>query len=163
MKIDIIVAVTRNGVIGRDGGIPWRLPEDMRYFKKVTMGAPIIMGRLTWESIGRPLPGRENIVVSSTMKTAPDGVVLCASLQAAIEYCDAAGAERASIIGGARIYQEGLAVADRLYITELDANYEGDTFFPSLDSTLWKEASRLPAQEAGPDDPPYAFVIYERA
>jgi dihydrofolate reductase len=163
MKIDMIVAVARNGVIGRDGGIPWRLPEDMRYFKKVTTGAPIIMGRLTWESIGRPLPGRENIVVSSTMTAAPDGVVLCTCLQDAIEHCAVTGADRASIMGGARIYQEGLAVADRLYITELDADYEGDTFFPTIDTTLWTETSRRPAQEAGPDDPPYDFVIYERA
>jgi dihydrofolate reductase len=160
MDISMIVAVAEEGVIGLDGGIPWHISEDMRYFKKTTMGKPIIMGRKTWESMGRPLPGRLNIVVSTQLPISTEGAVVVRDLDSALKAAD--GADEVMIIGGAGLYEQGLAVAQRVYLTEVHARYDGDTIFPPIDPALWKEVSREAPQDRKPTDPDYSFVIYER-
>jgi len=156
----MIVAVAQDGVIGLDGGIPWHISEDMRYFKKTTMGKPIIMGRKTWESMGRPLPGRQNIVVSTQQPLDTEGVTVVRDLDAALQAADSV--EEAMIIGGAGLYKQGLDVAQRVYLTEVHAQYDGDTHFPTIDPASWQEVSRGAPLERKPDDPDYSFVIYER-
>ncbi len=164
MTISIIVAMAANRVIGRNQTLPWRLPADLRFFKKTTMGKPVIMGRKTHESIGRPLPGRHNIVVSRTpgyREKAP-GCTVVSSLEAALKTARSDNPEEVFIIGGATLYARALAFADRLYITFIDEPIEGDVFFPEIDFSHWQEISRddhLPDE----DNPHrYSFVLYER-
>jgi dihydrofolate reductase len=143
----IVVAVARNGVIGRDNQLPWKLPRDLAYFKRVTLGHPVVMGRRTWESIGRPLPGRQNIVVTRNANLKAPGAKVVTSLA---EAWKAAGdAEEVSIIGGTSIFRETLPIADRIHLTEVDAVVEGDTFFPEFDRSQWieREVERHPADE----------------
>lgn len=166
MTVALMVAMAANGVIGRDGGLPWHLSEDLRYFKRTTMGKPIIMGRKTWESIGRPLPGRPNIVVSRSRSLEIAGVHVVSSLAGALELAvglaAAAGVNEVMVIGGAQLYEAVLPHADRLYVTEVHAQVGGDTLFPAVDWQQWREISR----EEHPSQPPnpysYAFVVYER-
>ena len=136
MKLAIIVAQAKNRVIGINNKLPWHLPEDLRYFKQVTMAKPIIMGRITFESIGRPLPGRTNIVISRQENYAPANVKVVSSLEDAIDLAESIclidGAEEAMVIGGAQIYAQALEKADRLYLTEVDAEIEGDAWFPEF-------------------------------
>lgn len=139
-RVTLIVARARNGVIGRDGTLPWRLPEDLAFFKRTTMGHPIVMGRRTWESIGRPLPGRRNIVVSRQAGFVASGAEVAADLDAALSLC--AGATDVFVIGGAQLYHYALPRADRLIITEIDADFEGDTHWPAPDPAHWREATR---------------------
>jgi len=139
-RLTLIVARARNGVIGRDGTLPWRLPEDLAHFKRTTMGHPIVMGRRTWESIGRPLPGRRSIVVSRQAGFVAAGAEVVPSLDAALSLC--AGAEEAFVIGGAHLYRAALPRASRLIVTEIDADFEGDTHWPAPDQSVWREASR---------------------
>jgi dihydrofolate reductase len=139
-RLEIIVAVAANGVIGRAGQLPWHLPDDLKHFKALTMGHPMIMGRRTYESIGKPLPGRRSIVVSTTMATSPTaGVELARSLDEAIALA-ASSAGPAFVIGGAALYEASLPRADRLHVTELDDAVEGDTFFPRIDKSRWRLA-----------------------
>lgn len=158
--LTLIVARARNGVIGRDNTLPWRLPEDLAHFKRTTMGAPVIMGRKTWESIGRPLPGRRNIVVSRNPELRLDGAEIASSLEDALRLC--VGVEQAFLIGGAQLYAEALPSADRLIVTEIDAEFEGDAHFPEIDPQRWiaTERERHHSEANGFD---YAFVTYERA
>lgn len=159
-RITLIAAVARNGVIGRDGKIPWRIPGDLPRFKRLTMGHPLIMGRKTWESLGRPLPGRRNFVISRTRGFAPAGAEVFASLGAALAAC--ADAPEAFVIGGTEAYREALALADRLLLTEIDADIEGDAHFPPFDRSDWRETAREP-HAADADCPfSYAYVTYER-
>lgn len=138
--ISIIVAASTNNVIGTRGALPWRLSSDLQRFKTLTMGKPIIMGRLTFESIGRPLPGRKNIVLTRQTDYVPDGCELAVSISAALE---AAGdAEEIMIIGGGRIYQEFLPLTHRIYLTRVQAEIDGDAFLPSLNDDEWCENSR---------------------
>ena len=160
MTISMIVAVAKEGVIGLNGTIPWHVSEDWRYFKKVTMGKPVIMGRLTWDSLGRPLVGRENIVVSSTMDEDLDGATVVRNLEAAL--VASSGVSEVMIIGGSGLYDQGRQIADRIYLTEIDETYEGDTWFPTLDPSIWAEVSRRSPEDRKPGDPDYSFVIYER-
>ena len=139
-RLTLIVARARNGVIGRDGTLPWRLPEDLAHFKRTTMGHPIVMGRRTWESIGRPLPGRRSIVVSRQAGFVAAGAEVVPSLDAALSLCE--GAEEAFVIGGAHLYRAALPRASRLIVTEIDADFEGDTHWPAPDQSVWREASR---------------------
>ncbi len=166
LALSLIVAVARNGVIGRNNALPWHLPEDLRYFKQVTMGKPIVMGRKTFESIGRPLPGRTNIVVTRRDDYAPEGVQLVASLEQAMALAgDIAlidGVEELMVIGGAEIYAAALPLARRLYITEVDADVEGDTYLPPVDWEEWQEVSRQRHAAGGGNPYPYSFVVYER-
>jgi dihydrofolate reductase len=178
----VIVARARNGVIGRDNQLPWHLPEDLKYFKRTTMGAPVIMGRKTHESIGRPLPGRRNLVVTRDASRHFEGCETAGSLEEAVARCERDGVAEAFLIGGAQLYREGLEQADRLLVTEIDRDIEGDAMFPAPDPAVWREVSReYPAQAASqpagdvakqPASPssgdpsgevlPYAWVCYER-
>ncbi|TDT37858.1 dihydrofolate reductase [Halospina denitrificans] len=167
MRTALIVAMSRNRVIGRNNALPWYLPEDLRYFKQVTYGKPIIMGRKTQESIGRPLPGRQNLVVTRDPHWQRDGVTVVNSLDEALSRAEAQayidGGEERVVIGGSQIYAEALPVADRLYMTEVHAEVEGDTFFPEVDWDQWHEIAREdhPASENNPF--PYSLVTYDRA
>jgi dihydrofolate reductase len=159
VTVSLIVAYDRARGIGRDNKLPWRLPAEMAYFKTTTMGKPIVMGRRTFESIGRALPGRRNIVVTRGID-AVDGIEQAASLSAALESCR--DADEVMVIGGAALYREALARADRIYATEVNAVFDTDTAFPEIDRSQWREASR---EHREPDDRnPVAvdFVIYER-
>ena len=150
----IVVAIGEGGVIGKDGGLPWRIPEDLQHFKAATMGHAIIMGRKTHASIGRPLPGRRNIVVSRTAD-AFDGCELARSLEEAIALARTTD-EEPRIIGGARIYEEALPLATRIILTEVHRKVDGDAFF-HLDRSAWRETSRRPAATEGVE-----FVTLER-
>jgi dihydrofolate reductase len=139
-RLTLIVARARNGVIGRDGALPWRLPEDLAFFKRTTMGHPIVMGRRTWQSIGRPLPGRRSIVVSRQAGFVAEGAEVVPSLDEALRLC--AGSREVFVIGGAQLYAAALPRAQRLIVTEIDADFEGDTHWPVPDPALWREAAR---------------------
>ena len=162
----LIVAAAENGVIGRNNGLPWQLPQDLRYFKRITMGKPIVMGRKTFESIGRALPGRSNIVISRNAEFSASGVQVVASLDEAVVLADKIahidGAAEVVVIGGAEIYQLAMPLADRLYITEVHADIEGDAMLPSIHWPDWQEVrrERHAASAGNPFD--YSFVVYER-
>lgn len=158
--LTLIVARARNGIIGRDNQLPWRLPEDLAFFKRTTMGAPVIMGRKTYESIGRPLPGRRNIVVTRDAALRIAGCDMANSLEAALAAC--AEAPEAFLMGGAQLYAEGLQCADILRITEIDADIEGDAYFSVPDATLWEEVAREERQAEAPNDFRFAWVTYHR-
>lgn len=149
--LTLIVARARNGIIGRDNQLPWKLPEDLAFFKRTTMGAPIVMGRKTHESIGRPLPGRRNIVVTRDASRRFDGCDTVTSLADALALAAQDGAAEAFLIGGAQLYTEGLALADKLVVTEIDADFDGDASFPAPDPAHWREVSREPHQATAPN------------
>src|SRR5690606_40562643 len=128
----------RNRVIGRDNDLPWRLPGDLAHFKRSTMGCPIIMGRKTWESLGRPLPGRHNIVISRNAAYAASGATVCTTLSDALDAC--ADEPRACIIGGEQLFRAALPITDEIIATEIHADVPGDTFFPEFDRSEWEEA-----------------------
>lgn len=137
----IVAAVARNGVIGAGGSLPWHLPEDLRRFKALTLGHALVMGRTTYDSIGRPLPGRTTVVLTRQPGWAADGVLVAGSLEAALAQVDGA----AYVVGGAQVYALALPLADRLEITEVDASPAGDTWFPPWDPSLWRETAREPS------------------
>ena len=161
------MARARNGVIGKDGDLPWRLKSDLQLFKQVTLFKPVIMGRKTWDSLPRkPLPGRLNVVLSRDGSFEPQGAVSCESLNEALqiarEQASEDGAEEVCVIGGAAVFAEALPKAKRLYLTEVDAEVEGDIFMPAIDETQWREVRRE-AHPAGPDDDyPFVFRVLER-
>lgn len=155
----IIVARARNGVIGRDNQLPWHLPEDLGFFKRTTMGAPIIMGRKTHESIGRPLPGRRNIVVTRDAARRFDGCETATSIAEALTLAAKDDAAEAFLIGGTQLFAEGIDFADKMIITEIDADVEGDATFPAPDPAQWEAVSRE-AHRADAFD--YARVVYRR-
>ena len=165
MLVSLIVAVAKNGVIGIDNKLPWHLPNDLKYFKQVTMGKPIIMGRKTYESIGRPLPGRTNIVISRQEGYSAEGCKTASSLQEAVglakDIAVTDGADEVVVIGGAQIYIEAMSMADRLYLTEVHAEVEGDAFFPDRTETDWTEVGREDHMAEGPNPYDYSFVVYE--
>ncbi|MEO8813585.1 MAG: dihydrofolate reductase [Caulobacteraceae bacterium] len=161
------VARGTNGVIGRDGGLPWRLRSDLAVFSRLTLGKPVIMGRKTWDSLPRrPLSGRTNIVLSRDGSFAPAGAVVCESLAEGIQIGrDQAredGAEEVCVIGGAALFEAALPRARRLYLTEVDAAPEGDVFFPAFDETEWTEISRQTHPAGEGDDHPFVFRVLER-
>ncbi|MAY41800.1 MULTISPECIES: dihydrofolate reductase [unclassified Neptuniibacter] len=166
MKLAIIVAQDKNRAIGIENKLPWHLPEDLRYFKRVTMGKPIIMGRNTFDSIGRPLPGRVNIVVSRQEGYSPEGVKVVNSLEAATELAESIclidGVDEAMIIGGAQIYSQAIGVADRLYLTEVDAEINGDAWFPEFDRSAWNEIGRENFLAEGPNPYNYSFIVLDK-
>ncbi len=158
-RISIVVAYAANRVIGKDGKIPWRLPEDLKRFKALTMGHAIVMGRKTWESIGRLLAGRRHVIISRRPGYTVAGATVAASLDDAIAAC--VDQSDVFIIGGGKIYRLALALADRIYATEIEGNFEGDTFFPPLDMAMWKETRR----EARRDENisvHYSFITFDR-
>ena len=158
--LTLIAAIARNGVIGIDNRLPWRLPADLKHFKALTLGNTVIMGRKTWESLPagfRPLPGRQNIVVTRDGSYQAASATIATSLPAAIS---AAESSEAFVIGGAELYAAALPLADRLQLTEIDASFEGDTHFPAIDHGQWRETAReAHHDETGFD---YAFVCYQR-
>lgn len=148
IAVSLIVAMAKNRVIGLNNSMPWHLPQDLKHFKKVTMGKPIIMGRKTWDSLGRPLPGRPNLVVTRQQDFAPEGAEVFGSIDAAIkaarEYAQKMGVNELMVIGGAQLYGAILPLVDRMYVTEIDLEVEGDTFFPSINASNWTEISSEP-------------------
>ena len=161
--IAVIVAVAANGVIGRDGGLPWRIAEDMKWFRSRTEGRPLVMGRKTWESFPkRPLPGRTNIVVTRQAGYRAEGGVVTGTLEAALEIaCGEASAE-IMIIGGAELYRLALPLVDRIYLTSVHEDVVGDTYFPEIDLTQWNE-NVVGVYPASPERPiGYSFVILNR-
>jgi dihydrofolate reductase len=163
MRLSIVVAVAKNRVIGNDNQMPWHLPADFAWFRKITTGHPIIMGRKTFESIGRPLPGRRNIVVSRNPDFCADGVEVVTSLEKAINIClSQPDCAEAFVIGGAMLYAEALPRVDRIYLTEVDASPAGGTLFPAMDKSCWRELTR--ARHEADEKNIYAmdFVVLER-
>jgi dihydrofolate reductase len=156
--ISMIVARSRNHVIGRDNQMPWKISADLQFFKRVTMGHPVIMGRKTWESIGRPLPGRRNIVVSRNADYEATGGELVGSLDEALK--SLSEFERVFVIGGEQLFTQAFPKADRLYITEIDLDIDGgDTFFEVPNASDWKEVERTPGSEG---DISFSFITLER-
>jgi len=160
--LTILVARARNGVIGRNNQLPWHLPEDLAFFKRTTMGAPIIMGRKTHESIGRPLPGRRNIVVTRDATRRFEGCETATGMHEALALAAAGGAPEAFLIGGTELYKAGIALADKLIVTEIAAEFEGDATFPAPDPAQWQIVSRDTHRKEGDDGFDYARVIYRR-
>jgi dihydrofolate reductase len=161
VTIALVAAVAREGVIGRDGGIPWRIPEDMAHFKELTTGHAVVMGRRTWDSLPdryRPLPGRRNVVVTRNAAWRAEGAERAGSLEAALALLD--DDERVFVIGGAEIYAEALPLADEMFLTEIGDDVAGDTFFPDWDRTAFVQASRN--EHVSDDGVPFAFVTYRR-
>ncbi len=150
----------RKGVIGRNGSLPWHISSDLKHFRSVTMGKPIIMGRKTHESIGKPLPGRENIVITRDLDYVSEGCIVCHSIDDALDYCT--GAEEVIVMGGHEIYRETIDRADRIYLTEVHADVMGDTFFPAFDRNKWIESGRSDFAAAERDEYSFSFVTLER-
>jgi dihydrofolate reductase len=157
-RIYLIAAVARNGVIGAHGKLPWHLPEDLKHFMNLTLGHPILMGRRTWESLGRPLPGRENIVISRKPGYEAPGASVASTLNAAVALCF--GESLAFVIGGAEIYAAALPLADGLVLTEIHQDYEGDTRFPDWDRQAWHTTQKETHTSSG--GVRFDFVLYER-
>ena len=156
-RIYLVAAVAKNGVIGANGKLPWHLPEDLKHFKNLTLGHPIIMGRRTWESLGKPLPGRENIVISRKAGFEAPGASVAASVEAAVALCT--GEPVAFVIGGAAIYAAAMALADGLVLTEIQREFEGDTRFPEWSRGEWRETQR--EAHTAKDGMRFDFVLYE--
>jgi dihydrofolate reductase len=167
MDIVVVAAVAENGVIGRGNALPWRLKSDMVHFRNLTMNKPVVMGRKTYLSIGKPLKGRTTIVVSRDPAFAAPGVVVAPNLETALTAArgDALrrGADAIIVAGGADIYIQALPVAARLAITEVHKRVEGDAYFPVIDPKVWRETARSEQQPAADDEVSFAFVSYERA
>ncbi|HVY52722.1 MAG TPA: dihydrofolate reductase [Devosia sp.] len=167
VAVAIIAAVAANGVIGNGNAIPWHLPSDFAHFKRMTVGKPLIMGRRTFESIGRPLPKRTNIVVSRQEGYQPDGVIVAPSLEAALERAqEIAQADRANEVmigGGAEIYAQALPLADRLYITHVGSMPEGDAYFPAVNLQEWKESGVITVPTSPEDSAAFRIKVYRRA
>jgi dihydrofolate reductase len=153
-----VAAVAANGVIGVNGRLPWHLPGDLKHFKALTVGHPVIMGRKTWESLGKPLPGRENIVVTRTPGYEAPGASVASSLDGALALC--AGEPRVFVIGGRALYAEALPQAHGLVLTEIQRDYAGDARFPDYDRAGWRETQRKP--QTGADGLRFDFVLYEK-
>jgi dihydrofolate reductase len=166
VKITLVAAIARNNVIGKDNRLLWRIKADLRHFRELTLGKPVIMGRKTFQSIGKPLPGRDNIVVTRDAAFAAEGVTVVASLHEAFAAARRLAAERGvqeiMVAGGGDIYAQTIGMADRLHMTEVDLDIDGDALFPAIDRKVWREKRRV-AQPKGPDDDAaYAFVDYVR-
>jgi dihydrofolate reductase len=157
-KVYLVAAVAANGVIGKDGHLPWYLPQDLRHFKRVTIGHPVIMGRRTWESLRRPLAERENIVVTRRSGYQATGAAVAKSLEAALALC--AGQPLAFVIGGNRLFAESLPIAAGLVMTEIHRDFLGDTWFPDYDRAQWRETQR--EAHSATDGTRFDFVLYER-
>lgn len=159
-RVSVIAALARNRVIGIENRLPWRLPEDLAHFKALTLGHPILMGRKTFESLGRPLPGRANIVITRNPDYRPDGCRVADSIPAALALCG--DADEVFFIGGAELYAQVIPLADRLYLTEVGIEAEGDAWFPEYDRAAFKEVARESHVGAKGDALRFDFVVYER-
>ena len=159
-RLSIIVAMAQNRTIGINNTLPWRCPEDLKHFKALTMGHHMIMGRKTFDSIGKPLPGRTTVVVTRNQGLKIEGCIIAHSLEDAIDAC--AGDEQIFIVGGAELYAEALPSTGTLYITEIQQEVEGDAHFPEFDKTAWLEVAREERQQETPQPLEYHFVTYRR-
>lgn len=157
-RVYLVAAVAANGIIGANGKLPWHLPEDLQHFKMLTLGHPVIMGRKTWDSLGKPLPGRENIVLTRAPGYEAAGASVAASLEGALALC--AGEPTVFVIGGREIYAAALPQAHGLVLTEIQREYAGDVRFPEYDRAAWRETQRKP--HTGADGLQFDFVLYER-
>jgi dihydrofolate reductase len=155
--ISIIVAISKNNAIGKDNTLLWNIPEDLKHFKEITSGHTIIMGRKTFESIGRPLPNRRNIVITRDDSYAHNGIEIANSLIKALDVCKYE--DEVFVIGGGEIYKQALPFADKLYVTHVEKEYTGDAFFPEISKEEWVEISK---EEHSENDPPYRFSTYEK-
>jgi dihydrofolate reductase len=162
VELALIAAVASNGVVGRNNKLPWHLSGDLRYFKRTTLDKPVVMGRLTYESIGRPLPGRRNIVLSRQTGLSIAGVEVVADMAQAIALAQADSSPEIMVIGGAQVYALALPSATRLYLTEVHAEVEGDAWFPHWERSGWREISRERHHNNEPDGYDYSFVVYDR-
>jgi dihydrofolate reductase len=166
-RIAFVVAASKNGIIGRDGALPWKLSSDMRFFKTITMGKPLIMGRKTWESLPRrPLPGRDNIVLTRTRGYSAPGATVVSDPEAALSkaamFARRAGSDEIAVIGGGEIFSLMLPRADRVYLTEVDLETEGDTRFPALDPAHWREVGRERFPRGDKDDAAFTIRTLDR-
>lgn len=167
VRLALVVAMSDNGVIGRDGGLPWHLRSDLKRFKEITQFKPIIMGSTTWESLPRkPLPGRLNLVLSRDPKMEAEGGIICTTLMEALdiarEHADDDGADEICVIGGANVYEQTLPRADRLYVSHVHADVEGDAHFPAIDPTIWQVTSEESFTRTENDDHDFTLRVYER-
>lgn len=160
MIISLIVAMDKNNVIGKDNKMPWHIPDDLKRFKKLTMGKPIIMGRKTFESIGKPLPGRINIILTKDVNYSQDGCNVVHSVDEALKFCK--GNDELMVIGGAKIYEQFLIMAKKIYLTLVDDEYEGDTYFPELDMREWEESMVEESRDPESKSPNYTFKVLTR-
>lgn len=160
MKTSLIVAMTPTRVIGINNSLPWHLPAELQNFRKLTMGHPIIMGRKTYDSIGRPLPGRQNIVITTNRDYKSEGVDVVYSIKEAIQRCK--DTDEAFIIGGAKIFEETINIADKLYLTLVHADVKGDVFFPELNMNQWKEIERTSREADEKNIYNYDVIVYEQ-
>jgi dihydrofolate reductase len=158
LRLYLVAAVASNGIIGAGGKLPWHIPGELQHFKKLTLGHPVIMGRRTWESLKGPLPGRENIVVTRTPGYEAKGAAVARSLDAALALC--AGEPVAFVIGGTQLFADALPRADGMVLTEIQRDYDGDTWFPEWDRKQWKESQR--EAHTAEDGTRFDFVLYER-
>jgi len=157
-RVYLVAAVAANGIIGAKGRLPWHIPEELKHFKRLTLGHPVIMGRRTWESLKGPLPQRENIVVTRTPGYEAPGAAVANSLDAALALC--AGESVAFVIGGTQLFEESMPLAAGMVLTEIHRDYAGDTWFPKWDRAQWRESQREPHTAA--DGTKFDFVLYER-
>ena len=166
-RLSIVVAMAANRVIGARGGLPWRLPSDLKTFRRLTLGRPVVMGRKTFASIGKPLDGRDNIVVTRDIGFAAPGVIVCTTIAAAVaearRCAQARGVDEVMIVGGAEIYAAILPEVGRIYLTEVDARPDGDATFPALDPADWRETSRQPIPRTPRDDHDATLVVLDRS
>jgi dihydrofolate reductase len=166
MKVTFVVAIAENGVIGRDSRLPWRMPSDLRRFRRLTLGKPVIMGRKTYESIGRPLDGRDNIVMTRKCDFAAPGIHVVTTAAAALELARSLGAARGAkeiaVIGGAEVFNALLPNTDRVYLTLVHATPPGDVVLPAFDPRQWRETAREPMQRAAGDEFAADFIVFDR-
>jgi len=160
MTVSLVVAASTNNVIGRDGGLPWHLPDDLRHFKRITTGKPVIMGRRTFESIGRPLPDRHNIVMTRDADYAAEGCDVVSSVAEALELAD--DADEVMVIGGGQVYRDFLPHADRIYLTRVQAEVQGDTLFPEFDRDAWRLVSSEHHAADARHDHAFEMMVLER-
>jgi dihydrofolate reductase len=162
-RIAFVLAMSRNRVIGADGGLPWRMPSDLKRFKALTIGKPVIMGRKTWESLPRkPLPGRPNIVITRQVGFDAPGAIVVATVGEALAYARGVASDEVAIIGGAEIFTELLPFADRIYLSEIDLKADGDRTFPELEKGAWKEASSESHARGEGDDAGFTLRVLDR-
>lgn len=161
MQVCAVVAASENGVIGREGGLPWHVSSDLKLFKEITLGKPVIMGRRTWESLPRkPLPGRRNIVITRQADFVAEGAELVHSVDEALAVC--AGEADVSIIGGGQVYAEAMSRTDRIYLTRIHLEVDGDTFLPDLNEDEWREVERREFARGERDDADFTLIVLDR-
>ena len=161
MRVSAVVAASENGVIGREGGLPWHVSSDLKLFKEITLGKPVIMGRRTWESLPRkPLPGRRNIVITRQAGFVAEGAELVHSVDEALAVC--AGEAEVSIIGGGQVYAEAMSRTDRIYLTRIHLEVDGDTFLPELKANEWHEVERRRFARGERDDAEFTLIVMDR-